>query len=97
MTRSPQEAVATRVGHKAPHGPGLLLGGPAEQVPGGEPSPASCEIGSTVRGVEQGAEGVGAHGVGDLAVSGSVLPGKQPPGPNEHLATVDFARGGSRT
>jgi hypothetical protein len=38
------EAVAARVGHNARHGPGLLLDGPAEPVPGGEPSPASCEI-----------------------------------------------------
>lgn len=34
------EAVVARVGDKALHGPGLLLGDPAEQVAGGEPAAA---------------------------------------------------------
>jgi hypothetical protein len=38
------KAVAARVGDKALHGPGLLLGGPGEQVAGGEPGPTLREI-----------------------------------------------------
>jgi hypothetical protein len=38
------EAVAARIGDKALHGPGLLLGRPAEQVPGREPGPTLREI-----------------------------------------------------
>src|SRR5829696_2045173 len=91
------KAVAARVGHIALHGPGLLLGGPAEQVAGGEPGPTPArdrDGKAAVGGVEQVAQGVGPHRIGDLAVSGSVLPGEQPPGPNERLATVHVAHGG---
>jgi hypothetical protein len=54
-----KEAVAARVGDKALHGPGLLLGGAAEQVAGGEPRPAPPRDGdreAAVGGVEQVAE-----------------------------------------
>jgi hypothetical protein len=38
------KAVTARVGHKALHSPGLLLGGPTEQVASGEPGPTLREI-----------------------------------------------------
>src|SRR5215211_6071097 len=91
------EAVAARVGHIALHDPGFLLGGPAEQVAGGEPGPTpprDRHREAAVGGVEQGAQGVGPHRIGDLAVSGLVLPGEQLPGPNQRLVTVHVAHGG---
>src|SRR5918995_5160683 len=91
------EAVAARVGYKAPHGPGLLLAGPAEQVASGEALPAPPRDGdreAAVGGVKQRAEGVDPHGVGDLAVSGPVLPGDQPPASNQRAARVHRVHGG---
>ena len=43
------EGVAARVGDKAFQGPGLLLGGPAEQVAGGESGPALARDGDGKR------------------------------------------------
>jgi hypothetical protein len=90
------EAVAARVGHKALHRPGLFLGGPAEEVASGEPNaarPRDQHGKAAVGGVEQGAECVGAHRVGDPAVIGLVLPRAQLPGPDQRLVPVHIAHG----
>src|SRR5215213_2319368 len=85
------EAVAAGVGDKALHGPGLLLSGPTEQVARGEPGPAPPRDGdgkAAIGGVEQVAQGVGPHRITDLAVIGPVLPGEQPPRPNERITRL---------
>jgi hypothetical protein len=48
------------------------------------PPPPTAAIG----GLDQVAEDVGAHRIGDLAVGGPVLPGDQPPGSNQRVVRV---------
>src|SRR5215207_10456848 len=91
------EAVAARVGDKALYGLGLLLGGPAELVAGGEPDPTcprDCHREAGVGGIGHLAVGVGPQRVGDLAVSGLVLPGNQPPGANQRVVCLHLVHGG---
>jgi hypothetical protein len=90
------EAVAARVADEALHSPGLLLGGPAEQVVGGETSPAPPRDGdreAAVAGVDHVPDRVGPHGVADLAVRGLVLPGDQPPGSDQCVAGLHLVHG----